>query len=107
MQTIGQIGGLAQQTALGASGLAQTPVSPTSWSWTDSAAQGGGFHGPSRAGPEEVLGQAHVCPEQQPGPAPGTALCVGRGRCLSLHLVCMPCRVAVQCGGYLFTGRLL
>lgn len=54
-----RLGGLAQQTALGASGLAQTPVSPTSWPWTDSAARGGGFHGPSRAGPREVLGQAH------------------------------------------------
>lgn len=66
VQTDGQIGGLAQQTALGASGLAQTRVSPTSWSWTDSAAQGDGFHWPSRAGPKEVLGQARMCPKQQP-----------------------------------------
>lgn len=58
MQIIGQIGGLAQ-----------TPVSPTSWSWTDRAAQGGGFHWPSRAGPKEALGQAHVSPKQQPEPS--------------------------------------
>lgn len=91
MQITGQMGGLAQ-----------TPVSPTSWSRTDSAAQGGGFCWPSRAGPKEVLEQAHVCPKQQPEPSSWDSSVCGE-RTLPLS----PPDVHALEGGYLFTGRFL
>ena len=67
---LGRLVGWPSNCPRGASGLAQTRVSPTSWSWTGSAAQGGGFRWPSRAGPKEVLRQAHVSPKQQPEASP-------------------------------------
>lgn len=109
MHTNGQIGGLAQPTALGASGLTQTlgiphlmvvdrqtvlprqlPVAIKDWAHSDAC-----------------TGQG-VCPKQQPKPSPrGRPVCGDGTLAFSTLGVCMLWREAVQCSGYLFTCKFL
>ena len=90
VQTDGQIGGLAQPTAQGAPGLAQTLGIPHLMVMDRETVlpREVAPSGRQGLGPQRCLCRPMCVPSSSLSPACGAGLWVGRGLCLSLHMWC-------------------